>query len=109
MSEFDNYPEHWKTNQNLRWWLECENYPEFVASPDDKYIHESIAVDFAKQFHEEKIKSLEARLKSAEESVGYYQWKLGSLANSYFHDDEFGRDDLEETLREWLCEAKDKK
>ena len=61
----DKFPEKWKTNKNLQWFL--HNYPEeeLLIHPEDEFIHPFLAVEFAKQFHIEEIEELKSLIKEA--------------------------------------------
>jgi len=70
--DISKYPKEWQTNKNLRWWLACRNDDEIVSTDEDKYIHEVVAVEFAKQFHREDMLKLKEENKKLREALMFY-------------------------------------
>lgn len=64
MSEF---PKEYQTNKNLRYWLSNRPNEDICSSPDDFFLHETEAVEFAKQFNCEEIQHLESEIKKRDE------------------------------------------
>lgn len=65
----DKFPEKWKTNKNLQWFL--HNYPEekLLIHPEDEFIHPFLAVEFAKQFHLEEIEILKEEIQKRDAEI----------------------------------------
>lgn len=76
--DVSNYPEEWKTDKNLRWWL-SKREDESVMVPDEIWVREDEAVEFAKQFHAPEIKKLETLLKLERRKFEYIETEKNML------------------------------
>lgn len=64
----DDFPEEWKCNKNLRWWL-AHNEREILDCGDIFYVCEYHAVEFAKQYQEKQISQLKSENKELKKEI----------------------------------------
>jgi hypothetical protein len=86
-NQTDDFPEQWRNNKNLKWWLKNQSNGGILVSPDDLFIHETQTVEFARQYNEKELEDLRVEnniLKTRiEEANKVVQWAAKTLLEMF--------------------------
>lgn len=79
--QVSEFPENWKTNKNLRFWLSQQS-GDIISFPEDLHLHESLVCEFAKQYSEDELVKKNLAIKKLKLEISRLKKKMHDMTFS---------------------------